>query len=155
MLAEQLRPYGIEVGEVTGLVDNVQRHKAMQEADLIIGTSTIDVGIDFNISLLLFETLDAGSFLQRLGRLGRVRQDEEPFDRYEAHALFSNRTPWIYDRFVQRLHGQGIAEGDAIDRPETLRNVVIEQDVFPQATAFQGICKTLGNFASGSCDCNA
>lgn len=144
MLDVQLRPYGIEVGEVTGLVDNRQRHKAMQEADLIIGTSTIDVGIDFNISLLIFETLDAGSFLQRLGRLGRVRQDEEPFDRYEAHTLFSNLTPWIYDRFVQRLHAQGIAEGDAIDRPETLRNVVIEQDIFQQATAFKAYAKRWG-----------
>ena len=144
MLAEQLRPYGIDVGEVTGLVDNEQRHKAMEEADLIIGTSTIDVGIDFNISLLIFETLDAGSFLQRLGRLGRVRQDEEPFDRYEAHVLFSNRTPWIYDRFVQRLHEQGITEGDAIDRPETLRNVVIEQEVFRHATAFKAYAKRWG-----------
>lgn len=144
LLADRLRPYGIEIGEVTGLVDSQQRHKAMEEADLIIGTSTIDVGIDFNISLLIFETLDAGSFLQRLGRLGRVRHKEEPFDRYEAHALFSNRTPWLYDRFVQRLHEQGISEGDAIDRPETLRNVVIEQDVFLQATAFQAYAKRWG-----------
>ncbi len=144
ILAGQLRPYGIEIGEVTGLVDNQQRHKAMQEADLIIGTSTIDVGIDFNISLLIFETLDAGSFLQRLGRLGRVRNREEPFDCYEAHALFSNCTPWIYDRFVHRLHEKGIGEGDAIDRPETLRNIVIEQDVFLQATAFQAYAKRWG-----------
>jgi CRISPR-associated endonuclease/helicase Cas3 len=144
MLDKQLRPYEIKIGEVTGLADNQQRHKAMREADLIIGTSTIDVGIDFNISLLIFETLDAGNFLQRLGRLGRVRQDEAPFDRYEAHALFSNRTPWIYDRFVQRLHEQGIGEGDSIDRPDTLRNVVIEQEVFQQATAFKAYAKRWG-----------
>jgi CRISPR-associated endonuclease/helicase Cas3 len=144
MLKGQLLPYGIKIGEVTGLVDTQQRHRAMEEADLIIGTSTIDVGIDFNISLLIFETLDAGSFLQRLGRLGRVRHREEPFDRYEAHALFSNRTPWIYERFVHRLQERGISEGDAIDRPETLRNVVIEQDVFPQATTFQAYAKRWG-----------
>ncbi len=144
MLDKQVQPYGIKIGEVTGLVDNQQRHKAMEEADLIIGTSTIDVGIDFNISLLIFETLDAGSFLQRLGRLGRVRHKEEPFDRYEAHALFSSRTPWIYDRFVQRLHEHDINEGDVIDRPETLRNVVIEQEVFPQATTFKGYAKRWG-----------
>jgi CRISPR-associated endonuclease/helicase Cas3 len=144
MLDKQLQSYGIKIGEVTGLVDNQQRHKAMEEADLIIGTSTIDVGIDFHISLLIFETLDAGSFLQRLGRLGRVRYKEQPFDRYEAHALFSSRTPWIYDRFVKRLHEQGIGEGDAIDRPETLRNVVIEQEVFPQATAFKAYAKRWG-----------
>src|SRR5438045_9774584 len=118
--------------------------RTMREPDFIMGTLTINVRIDFNISLLIFETLDAGSFLQRLGRLGRVRYKEEPFDRYEAHVLFSNRTPWIYDRFVQRLHEQGVGEGDAIDRPETLRNVVIEQEVFPQATAFKAYAKRWG-----------
>ncbi|MBA2680088.1 MAG: type I-D CRISPR-associated helicase Cas3', partial [Ktedonobacteraceae bacterium] len=144
MLNEQLRRYRISVGEVTGLISDQQRREAMEQADLIVGTSTIDVGIDFNISLLIFETLDAGSFLQRLGRLGRVRQQEKPFERYEAHALFSNRTPWIYDRFIQCLHECGIHEGDTLDRPETLRTIVVNQEVFPQATAFKAYAKRWG-----------
>jgi CRISPR-associated endonuclease/helicase Cas3 len=141
MLKEQLKTYGIKVDEVTGLVNNQQRREAMEKADLVVGTSTIDIGIDFNISLLMFETLDAGSFLQRLGR---VRQGEAPFDRYEAHALFSNRTPWIYERFVRRLHEQGIHDGEAIERPTTLRSLVIEQEVFPQLTAFKAYAKRWG-----------
>ena len=139
-----LKPYGIKVGEVTGLVDDRQRHKTMSEADLIIGTSTIDVGIDFNISLLIFETLDAGTFLQRLGRLGRVRKGEAPFDRYEAHALVSNLTPWIYDRLMQCFQEQNIQDGDAIDRPETLRAIVAEKDVFPHSTTFRAYAKRWG-----------
>jgi CRISPR-associated endonuclease/helicase Cas3 len=144
MLEEQLKPYGIKVGEVSGLVDNPHRHETMKKADLIIGTSTIDVGIDFNISLLIFETLDAGSFLQRLGRLGRVRSDEMPFDHYEAHALFSGRTPWIYDRLLQSFQAQNISSGDAIDRPDTLRAIIAEGDIFSRPTAFKAYAKRWG-----------
>ncbi len=144
MLDKQLRAYGIRVGEVTGLTDDQRRREAMKEADLVVGTSTIDVGVDFNISLLIFETLDAGSFLQRLGRLGRVRRDEEPFDCYEAHTLFSSRTPWIYDRFVQCLREREISEGDVVDRPGTLREIVLEEEVFPRATAFKPYAKRWG-----------
>lgn len=38
-----------------------------------IGTSAIEVGVDFDADYLLFEALDAGSFLQRFGRIGRHR----------------------------------------------------------------------------------
>lgn len=36
-----------------------------------IGTSAIEVGVDFQCDYLLFEASDAGSFLQRFGRVGR------------------------------------------------------------------------------------
>ncbi len=38
---------------------------------LVIGTSAIEVGIDFQVSYLLFEAGDAASFMQRFGRIGR------------------------------------------------------------------------------------
>ena len=38
---------------------------------LVIGTSAIEVGIDFQCDYLIFEARDAASFLQRFGRLGR------------------------------------------------------------------------------------
>jgi CRISPR-associated helicase Cas3 len=38
---------------------------------LVIGTSAIEVGIDFQCDYLIFEAGDAASFLQRFGRLGR------------------------------------------------------------------------------------
>lgn len=142
LLAEQLRPHGIEVGEVTGLTDDGRRRAAMAHADLIVGTSTIDVGVDFNISLLIFEALDAGTFLQRLGRLGRVRQGEPAFDRYEAHALFSPRTPWIYSRVVKELGDRGVGAGAAVDRPGTLREVI--QASFPRATTFEPYARRWG-----------
>jgi len=38
---------------------------------LVVGTSAIEVGIDFQCDYLIFEAGDAASFLQRFGRLGR------------------------------------------------------------------------------------
>jgi CRISPR-associated endonuclease/helicase Cas3 len=40
---------------------------------LVIGTSAIEVGIDFQVDHLLFDAGDAASFLQRFGRIGRHR----------------------------------------------------------------------------------
>ena len=38
---------------------------------LALGTSAIEVGVDFRCDYLLFEALEAASFLQRFGRVGR------------------------------------------------------------------------------------
>ncbi|MBC7248952.1 MAG: type I-D CRISPR-associated helicase Cas3' [Anaerolineae bacterium] len=133
LLAQELAPHGITVGENTGLTDLERRRLAM-ECDLIVGTSTIDVGVDFDINLLIFESTEAGNFLQRFGRLGRVRRNEVPFDSYQAHALFSGRTPWIYERLVEGLKQKGVGEGDAVDRHRTLATVV--QEAFPPREKF-------------------
>jgi CRISPR-associated endonuclease/helicase Cas3 len=134
---------GIHVGENTGLTDDERRRAAMREADLIVGTSTIDVGVDFNISLLIFEAPDAGTFLQRFGRLGRVRRSEPPFARYEAHALFSGKAPWIYDAFLKQLTERGVEHGSVVDRPTTLRDAVVA--AFPTATDFRRYIRRWGS----------
>ncbi len=89
-----LRSHGFTVGENTGLSGKTTREESRQ-AHLILGTSTIDVGVDFKINLLLFESADAGSFIQRFGRLGRhdgYEQDgkEFPFNTFTAYALTPN-----------------------------------------------------------------
>ncbi len=61
---------GLVVRENTGLSGQQEKASSLA-ADLVIGTSTIDVGIDFKINFLIFESSDAGNFIQRLGRLGR------------------------------------------------------------------------------------
>lgn len=142
LLAERLKLHGITVGEVTGLTDDERRRATMEQAALIVGTSTIDVGVDFNISLLIFETLDAGTFLQRLGRLGRVRRGEAAFEYYEAHALFSGRMPWLHARLIEGLKARGVQEDTLIDRPGTLREAVME--AFPSATAFKPYARRWG-----------
>jgi CRISPR-associated endonuclease/helicase Cas3 len=140
-LAQELARHDITVGENSGLTDLERRRLAM-ERDLIVGTSTIDVGVDFDINLLIFETSDAGNFLQRLGRLGRVRRGETPFDTYHAHALLSGRTPWIYARLEQGLKERGIGQEDSVDRHETLAAVV--QEAFPVRENFLSYARRWG-----------
>lgn len=49
-------------------------HRAIRETKgklLALGTSAIEVGVDFHCDYLLFEASEAASFLQRFGRVGR------------------------------------------------------------------------------------
>jgi CRISPR-associated helicase Cas3 len=51
-------------------------HRAIRDTKgklLALGTSAIEVGVDFHCDYLLFEASDAASFLQRFGRVGRHR----------------------------------------------------------------------------------
>ena len=135
-LDNELRPYNISVGENTGLTDEIRRKDSLKK-DIVVGTSTIDVGVDFNINFLVFESLNDGTFLQRLGRLGRVKQDEPAFPKYEAHALLSGRAPWIYARLEQAFQ-----DGQEVERSESLRSVI--QSAFPQENDFKPYVKRWG-----------
>lgn len=91
---ELFKPYGLVVGENTGLSGSQEKASSL-EADLVLGTSTIDVGVDFKINFLIFESADAGNFIQRLGRLGRHEGYERnvekvTFENFTAYALAPN-----------------------------------------------------------------
>jgi CRISPR-associated endonuclease/helicase Cas3 len=96
-IGEFLKPiceaHGISVGLNTGLTPKAER---AMDCDLLVGTSTIDVGVDFKINLLIFESRDAASHMQRLGRLGRHEADKDgrPFQHFEAHGLVP---PWVVE----------------------------------------------------------
>ena len=96
--------FPLTVGENTGLSARKERDFALYESDLLIGTSTVDVGVDFKINFLVFEAIDAGSWIQRLGRLGRHSEYEKPegtimrFDRFVAHSLLPK---YVYERVEQ------------------------------------------------------
>lgn len=95
----------VKVREVSGRIDRQER--AVTQADLsnaaqsvlVIGTSAVDVGVDFRIHLLIFEAGDSATFVQRLGRLGR----HSGFWTYKAFVLLSNRTPWVMARLREKL----------------------------------------------------
>lgn len=73
-LEDQLLAAGIEresLSIVRGLSNRVIRDR--REKLIALGTSAIEVGVDFDCDHLLFEALDASSFLQRFGRVGRHR----------------------------------------------------------------------------------
>ena len=114
---ELLQPHGLVVGENTGLSGKQEKERSLF-ADLVLGTSTIDVGVDFKINFLIFESDSAGSFIQRLGRLGR----HDGYERDGKRIAFENFTAYalIPDFLVERLFlGDSPAlEADGIyDRP--------------------------------------
>jgi CRISPR-associated endonuclease/helicase Cas3 len=103
----------IEVGENTALTHADDRFRAMNDptVQLIIATSTVDVGVDFAINLLIFESTDAGTFIQRLGRLGR----HEGWSEYRAYALLPD---WMAARFA--LH---FTDGSLVERVKFLETI--------------------------------
>ncbi len=99
---ELLEPLNLTVGENTGLSGRTQKELSLA-ADLVLGTSTIDVGVDFKINFLIFESADAGNFIQRLGRLGRhggYEKDGEDikFHNFTAYGLIPN---FLVERLFQ------------------------------------------------------
>lgn len=100
------------IGLNTGLIPPGKRGR---EFDLLVATSTVDVGVDFRINLLIFESPDANTHLQRLGRLGRHEQDGagNRFDHFEAHALLPD---WVIKQVMDKYSaGALVARNDYAD----------------------------------------
>ncbi len=132
---ELFQEHNLTVGENTGLSGKTQKELSLA-ADLVLGTSTIDVGVDFKINLLIFESADAGNFIQRLGRLGRhdgYQKDGEDikFENYTAYTLIPN---FLVERLFQGnsppLQANGVYE-----RP-FFHNKIIEK--YRQINDFRG-----------------
>lgn len=130
----------VKVREVSGRVD--RRERTQTQADLndvtqtqsvlVIGTSAVDVGVDFRIHLLIFEASDSATFVQRLGRLGR----HPGFSTYKAFVLLSSRTPWVKARLQDKLQ-----EGQTISRM-SFREII--EDAFDPPQEFQQYRKYWG-----------
>jgi CRISPR-associated endonuclease/helicase Cas3 len=104
LFADAFAKHGLTVGENTGLSSKTVKLRSLS-SDLVLGTSTIDVGVDFKINFLIFESADSGSFIQRLGRLGRhqgyVNADgqEIKFDKFVAYTLAPN---YLIERLFEK-----------------------------------------------------
>lgn len=129
LLRERLEePYGITIGENTGLTNPEERRRSFEKM-LLVGTSTVDIGVDFRINFLIFEAFTAGSFIQRFGRLGR----HEGYSTYRAYALVP--------RFVLERFGQSMSDGAELER--TTFNALV-QEVFPVEAEFVRYAKRWG-----------
>jgi len=109
------------------------------------------VGVDFQINFLVFESHNAGSFLQRFGRLGRhdgfTRHGiDHKFEAFEAHALVP---PWLHGRLFQAEAGEAppLTDGMEIER-ERLHNIIHE--VFPPQATFERYGRIWGGLQSAS-----
>lgn len=138
-LAAKLKPFmnaaGFSVALNTGLTSDDLK-KVSLESDLVIATSTVDVGVDFHINFLVFESRDAGTFLQRLGRLGRHNDDGRGhvFSAYQAYALVP---PFILERlFPEKLDPDGEYSREAL--------VTAVREVYPSHNTFARYAQEYG-----------
>jgi len=69
MLREQYHVPPEQVGEYRGLMN--RRLRSFKGKLVVVGTSAIEVGVDFKCRYLIFEAGDAAGFMQRFGRVGR------------------------------------------------------------------------------------
>lgn len=149
---EKVKPvfeqHGLKVEPNTGLTSR-SRRKASYNADLLIGTSTVDVGVDFQINFLVFESRDAGSFLQRLGRLGRHEgyQRERQTYKFQDYVAYALMPDWIVKRlFTGKDDAPALLnEGDTVDRQALNRAV---DEAYPPAATFEQYVRCWGKFQS-------
>jgi CRISPR-associated endonuclease/helicase Cas3 len=103
-LLQALLP-GVIVREISGRIDRQQRLQVQSDLKdssqpvIVVGTSAVDVGVDFKIHLLIFESSDSATATQRLGRLGR----HGGFSVYKAFLLIPSHTPWVMARLQEKL----------------------------------------------------
>jgi len=108
---QELLP-GVIVREISGRIDRLSRQEiqaALKDATqpvLVVGTSAVDVGVDFRIHLLIFESSDSATVVQRLGRLGR----HPGFSTYKAFVLVPGHTPWVMARLQEKLESRQTVE---------------------------------------------
>jgi CRISPR-associated endonuclease/helicase Cas3 len=150
-LKETLGRHGLKVGENTGFSTKSERLESL-ECDVLVGTSTIDVGVDFKINLLIFEATDAGNFIQRLGRLGRHNGYEDAqgrsvrFESFRAYALVPN---FIHERLFEKPDEQTSAmkltAGEHYDRPVFFD---VLRDVYPPVNEFRHYAQEWGGLQS-------
>ena len=87
----------VVVKEISGRCDRNEKDETRKQlanenkSVLVVGTSAVDVGVDFKIHLLICEGNDSATVIQRLGRLGR----HSGFNSYQAYVLIANHTRWI------------------------------------------------------------
>jgi CRISPR-associated endonuclease/helicase Cas3 len=119
---------GITLGINTGLTPRELRD--LDKVDLLVATSTVDVGVDFRINLLIFESMNSASHIQRLGRLGRHREDSagNTFPAFSAYGLLQ---PWVMEAV-----GQHIANGSEIERTHYYETIQ-RDDVYPHLQSFE------------------
>ena len=128
-LKEYFEPRGISVGENTGLTSPRERAESRAK-QILVGNTTVDIGVDFHINYLIFEAYSSGSFLQRFGRLGR----HSGYSAYEAHALVPR---FVLERLAGKFDGTTQVERGALN--EAIREAFPTEQEFAHYTQRWGV----------------
>jgi hypothetical protein len=104
---------GLRVDQIVPIRGRSDRRiRALTEEQLVVlGTSAIEVGIDFQCDYLIFEAGDASSFMQRFGRLGRHAPGK-------AFLIGSERECSVIDRLPETISRTDLEEIVAHTYPE-------------------------------------
>lgn len=101
-----------QIGEVHGFSSDQERAEALRRP-FTVGTSTIEVGIDFRgemeKDLLIYEARTASQFIQRFGRLARHEKQ---------HPDIPNRTVALVPEYVYHFLTGKLEEGQTLSRHE-------------------------------------
>lgn len=131
-LKESVPPfYKNRLHAIHGFVPKTER-KTLQEMDraILVGTSAIELGIDFDVPNLIFEANDSAAFIQRLGRGGRHRECKAlayvPSEVIYNLRKLKNRTVQMisYDQIVNIVRkslGNLSSYADFVISPQALR----------------------------------
>lgn len=108
------------VKEISGRCDRNEKDKTRKELEnedkpvLVVGTSAVDVGVDFKIHLLVCEGSDSATVIQRLGRLGR----HAGFNSYQAYILVAKHAPWVMSRLEEEIKESSITRSQLTEAIE-------------------------------------
>ena len=97
---------GRDVEEIRGFLAPGERGHGT--SPIVVGTSAIEMGVNFPISLLFTEGSEGPALIQRLGRLGRASVAEE----VEAHALVPRS---VYDQ-LRDMDGRRVPRAELRER---------------------------------------
>jgi hypothetical protein len=112
-LEDQLRAMGVVPEAIVPIRGMSHRGIRAVRAEqlIVVGTSAIEVGIDFQCDYLIFEAGDAASFMQRFGRLGRHQPGV-------AFLLGSQRECQALEAFGSTINRSGLEEAVIHTYPE-------------------------------------
>lgn len=125
---------GVTVREISGRIDRQIRAETQEQLQknegpvLVVATSAVDVGVDFKIHLLIFESSNSATVIQRLGRLGR----HSGFDRYQAFCLLPAHALWIQARLEKSLGSDAISHSEGGIERQQLNEVIATAFNSPQ-----------------------
>jgi len=113
-LSEEIKDVFI-ISEIHGLVPQPLR-KYDEQTEIIVGTNAIEVGIDFDTKMLIFEAKESSNFLQRLGRASRKR----------ASKVWGFIPKYVYNYLSERIDQNKVYDKDEFS--DIIRDAFIEKE---------------------------
>lgn len=104
------------VTEIHGFVPPSQRG-ITNKTEIVVGTSAIELGIDFQATYLIYEAYSAENFIQRLGRIGRHSQGK----------AFAFVPEYVFNYLQRNINGKNFSNYEEFEKK--IYESFLEQDM--------------------------